>query len=230
MKKVVYTFLALIVVSSISFAQMKLQLPTEITGETSQSFFSHSLESNLQLELPANITPPANNELLKMWFIGIMADATFPLGDFGEGWSTGFSGHVMVGYMIARSILLNLSGGYITFTEKESIEGYDVSFSWIPIMIGLNYVFNPGKKFMPFIGLGVGLYLLRSSFSGTLFGQPFDETATDTEFGIVPRLGAFYLASASLLIALTAEYNLIFTEGSSTTALGVLLGFMFALK
>ena len=36
MKKVVYTFLALIVVSSISFAQMKLQLPIEITGESSQ--------------------------------------------------------------------------------------------------------------------------------------------------------------------------------------------------
>ena len=54
MKKVVHTFLALIVVSSISFAQMQLQLPTEITGESSQSFFSHSLESNLQLELPAN--------------------------------------------------------------------------------------------------------------------------------------------------------------------------------
>jgi hypothetical protein len=83
---------------------------------------------------------------------------------------------------------------------------------------------------MPFIGLGIGFYLLRSSFSGTLFGQTFDETSTNTEFGIVPRLGAFYLASASLLIALTAEYNLIFTEGSSTTALGVLLGFMFALK
>lgn len=52
MKKVVYTFLALIVISSFGFAQMKLQLPTEITGESSQSFISHNLESNLKLDLP----------------------------------------------------------------------------------------------------------------------------------------------------------------------------------
>lgn len=56
MKKVIYTLLALSVVSSFSFAQMKLQLPTEITGETSRSFFSHNLESNLNLDLPQHIT------------------------------------------------------------------------------------------------------------------------------------------------------------------------------
>ena len=114
MKKVVYTFLALFVVSSFSFAQMKLQLPTEITGETSNSFFNHDLESKLKLELPSNVTAPGS-EFMKMWLVGIMADVTFPMGDLGDAWSTAFSGHAMIGYMIARSILINLSVGYVKY-------------------------------------------------------------------------------------------------------------------
>jgi len=165
-----------------------------------------------------------------MWFIGLMADATLPFGDFGDAVSTGFSAHVMFGYMIARSLLLNLSVGYVTFSEKESYEGWDQSYSWIPVLLGLNYVFNPGKKFMPFIGFGVGLYLLRASFSGSFYGETFDETVTNEEFGIAPRLGAYYLVSAAILLSLTAEYNMIFTSESTTSALGILFGAMFALR
>jgi outer membrane protein W len=160
-----------------------------------------------------------------------MADATFPMGDFGDGWSTGFSGHAMVGYMIAKSILLNFSAGYVSFSEKESVEGSDNSFSWVPLLLGVNYVFNPGQKFMPYVGFALGLYLASYSFSYTdIFGQTYSGDESDSNFGIAPRIGAYYLASAALLIALSAEYNVIFTEGSSTTSLGVLLGFMYALK
>ncbi len=230
MKNMLYAVLTLFVVSSISInAQMKLNLSQEITGDRPTSFMENNLESNLKLELPPEVTNPGGNEFLRMWFIGILADATLPFGDFGDAVSTGFSAHAMFGYMIARSLLLNLSVGYVTFSEKESIEGFDQSFSWIPVLLGLNYIFNPGRKFMPFIGFGVGLYLLRSSFSGSIFGQTFDETVTNTEFGIAPRLGAYFLISAAILLTLTAEYNMIFTEGESTTALGIMFGAMFAL-
>lgn len=234
MKKVIYLLLALSIVSSFSFAQMKLSLPAEITGETSQPFLNQNIESNLKLQVPADVLVPAGDEFLKMWFVGIMADASFPLGDFGEGWSTGFSGHAVIGYMVARSILLNLTAGYITFSEKESVEGEDVSYSWIPILLGANYVFNPGQKFMPFIGLALGLYLISYSYSYsyTLFGQTYTESgdANDTEFGIAPRLGAYYLASAALLITIMAQYDLIFTSGSTTSSLAAMLGFMYAFK
>jgi len=227
MKKVVYTFLALFVVSSFSFAQMKLQLPTEITGETSQSFLSHNLESNLKLDLPQHITSPGG-EFMKMWLVGIMADVTFPMGDLGDAWSTAFSGHAMIGYMIARSILINLSFGYVKFSEKESIEGVDNSFSWIPFLLSANYIFNPGKKFMPFIGFALGLYFISSSFSYNIPGGTFDESATDTKFGIAPRAGALVLISAAAMISIALEYNMIFTSGSTTSALGILVGAMFA--
>jgi outer membrane protein W len=227
MKKVVFTFLAFLIVSSFNFAQMKLQLPTEITGEISHTFLNHDLESNLKLELPSNVAKPGN-EFMKMWLVGIMADVTFPMGDLGDAWSTAFSGHAMIGYMVARSILINLSVGYVKFTEKESVEGADVSFSWIPLLLGANYIFNPGKKFMPFIGFALGLYFISTSVSISSFGETYDESATDTEFGIAPRAGALFLISAATMISVALEYNMIFTSGSTSSALGILVGAMFA--
>lgn len=233
MRRTLFILFSFLVVSSLSLnAQMKLNLSQGLTGEQPTSFMENNLESNLKLELPPEVTNPANGELLKMWFIGILADATLPFGDFGDAVSTGFSGHVMFGYMIARGLLLNVSAGYVTFGEKESVQGQDNSWSWIPVLLGLNYIFHPGKKFMPFIGLGVGLYLLRFSFTQTItfFGQTqtISGDANSSEFGIAPRIGAYFLVSAAILLVLSAEYNMIFTSGSTTSAMGILFGAMFA--
>ena len=230
MRRTLFILFSFLVVSSLSInAQMKLNLSQELTGEQSPSLMDNNLESNLKLELPPEVTNPGN-EFLKMWFVGLLADATFPLGDFGENWSTGFSAHAMFGYMIARSLLLNISVGYTTFGEKETVQNTsDHSFSWIPVLLGLNYVFNPGKKFMPYIGVALGLYFWSQTFNFTFFNQTSENTVTSTEFGVVPRLGAYYLVSAAILLSLSAEYNMIFTSGSTTSAFGVLFGAMFAL-
>ncbi len=231
MKRTLLILFSFIVVSSLSInAQMRLSLSQELTGERPTSLMENNLESNLKLELPPEVTNPAGGELLKMWFVGLLADATIPTGDFGDFWSTGFSAHAMLGYMIARSLLLNVSVGYVTFSEKETIQGADFSFSWIPIFVGLNYVFNPGKKFMPFIGAALGLYLINSSSpTYTILGQTYGGDETSTEFGITPRLGAYFLVSAAILLSISAEYNMIFTSGSTTSAIGILAGAMFAL-
>ncbi len=229
MRRTLFFLFSFLVVSSLSInAQMKLNLSQELTGEQSPSLMDNNLESNLKLELPPEVTNPAGNEFLKMWFVGLMADATFLLGDEGDFWSTGFSAHAMFGYMIARSLLLNISVGYITFSEKETIQNRDFCYTWIPVLLGLNYVFHPGKKFMPFIGVALGVYFLSQKNTYTLLNQTREDTFTGTEFGVIPRLGAYFLVSAAILLSLTAEYNMIFTEGSTTSAFGVLFGAMFA--
>lgn len=234
MKNVFYYIVIVILSITITAnAEMKLKLSHDFTGKIQPTLGNPGIESNLELNLPANLTNPGGNEFLKTWFVGLLADATIPMGDFADGWSTGFSGHAMVGYMIARSILLNLSVGYVKFSEKESVEGADYSYSWVPIAIALNYVFNPGRKFMPYVGLALGLYLISSSYSYNYnyFGQSFSGSSdySSTKFGIAPRLGAFYLASAAVLLSLSLNYHLVFTEGSSTSALGIMFGFMYAL-
>ena len=226
MRRTLFFLFSFLVVSSLSLnAQMKLSLSQELTGEQPANLINNNLESNLKLELPPEVTNPGN-EFLKMWFIGLLADATFLLGNEGDFWSTGFSAHAMLGYMIARSLLLNVSVGYVTFSEKETIQNRDFSFSWIPVLLGLNYVFNPGKKFMPFIGVALGLYFFSQTNTNTFLNQ--EVTFSSTEFGVVPRLGAYFMVSAAILLSLTAEYNMIFTEVETTSALGVLFGAMFA--
>ena len=133
MRKTLYFALTIFLVCAVSLsAEMKLKLRSDLAMNNNASFGNHQLESNLKLELPTTITNPGGSDFLKMWLIGIMADVTFPTGDLGEGWSTGFSGHAMVGYMIAKSILVYLNAGYVTFSEKDAVEGSDNSFSWIP--------------------------------------------------------------------------------------------------
>ena len=230
MKKVFY--FAVIVILGITVTthgEMKLKLSQDITGKVQPTFGNPQMESNLKLDLPAIATNPAGNELLKIWLVGLAADATIPVGDLGDFRSLGFSAHAMVGYMIARSILLQLSVGYISFGEKNSVEGVDNSYSWIPIAIALNYVFNPGRKFMPYVGLALGLYLIHQSFSYSLFGNSFSASDNATKFGIAPRLGVLYQVSKALFLTLRAQFHFVFTEGSNSTALGLMFGFMYAL-
>ncbi len=120
---------------------MKLNLSQELTGERPTSFMENNLESNLKLELPPEVTNPAGGEFLKMWFVGLLADATIPTGDFGDAWSTGFSAHAMLGYMIARSLLLNVSAGYVTFSEKESVQGARSKFFLDSNIVGIKLCF-----------------------------------------------------------------------------------------
>ncbi len=217
---------------SAAFAKLQLKLPTEITGEKPVTIFNNQLESNLNIQVPADVAPMMDKG---MWLVGAVADLSLPLGDFSDGYNLGFSIHAMAGYLITKNILLSLGIGYATFSGKDDVFGNsDVSFSWIPLMFAANYLFNPGQKLMPFIGAALGLYFISSSYSYTytIFGQTYSESvdASSTEFGIAPRIGVLYAMSATVLLTVMAEYNLIFTSGSSTSALGFLVGANFALK
>jgi len=228
MKKVLYiSLIALVGFTFSANAGMKLKLRSDLSNENTATLGNHNIESNMQLKLPVELAPSGKMELIKgLFLIGLAFDVAFPLGELGDSWSTGFSAHAMLAYMITRSILLDLSVGYIRFGEKESIEGFDQSYSWIPILLGLNYIFNSGQNFRPFIGLALGYYLIRLSFTFNSDEQSFN----NEEFGIAPRIGAYFLVSAAILLALTVQYNYLFSEGeSSTAALGILFSIMFAL-
>lgn len=231
MRKVYYAILCLIIISSVSFAQMKLQLPGEITGETSQSFLNHDLESNLRLDLPPEVTAPGGfGMLMEMWFVGLAFDLSFPLSEgFKDVWSTGISANAMLSYFIVRSLLLSFSVGYVSFSEKESYENWERCNYWIPIIIGASYIFNTRSRFLPFIGFALGLYLVNESWEYNNQKQEWNES----KFGIAPRLGAYYMVTAAILISLTVQYNLVFHEyeegGSNLSTFAIMLGFMYGL-
>jgi hypothetical protein len=234
MNKVLFTVLSIFLISSFSFAELKLNLPAELTGETTQSIINKNLESNLNLTLPSEVVPPSDmKEFVKgMIILGILADASFPLGGegtdtdpgFGHAAGTGFSGHVMVGYVVANSWLLTLRGGYVKFGEKThtyEVSGEQINFTdnynQIPILLGAYYLFNTPNAFKPYIGLALGLIIQNYKFDGTYSYDILGQTYTDTEsadktssgFGLVPALGCYYLLG-SVMLNLAVEYNVLF--------------------
>ena len=228
MFKVLLTVLSIIVISSLSFAELKLKLPADLTGETTQSLVYKNVESNLNLNIAPEVVPPSDmKEFVKgMIILGLLADVSFPMGgdeDFGHFAGTGFSGHAMLGYVVANSWLLTLRGGYVAFGEQTTTGTngiYDYtwteSYSQIPILLGAYYLFNTNNAFKPYIGLALGLIIQNYTFEGTYndvaFPQfTFTESAdkSSTGFGIVPALGCYYLLG-SVMLNLAVEYNMLF--------------------
>lgn len=232
--------IALIGVTFSANAGMKLKLRSDISKEQTATFGNHNLKSNMQLKLPAEFAPSGRMELIKgLFLIGLMLDVTFPLGDdFTSFAGTGFSGHAFVAYMVARSIMLTLSAGYIKFGDKDSeLEGGSYSQTWshsqIPILLGLNYLFNMKGALRAYIGFALGLFILRDSYKYTFFNETDEQSESNSKFGIVPRIGLMYM-TAAIILSLEVTYSLIFheagSEGSSNLAqFGMLFGIMFAL-
>ena len=229
MRLLVYTFIALFVVLSFSFAQMKLQFPAEITGETEESFVNRDIESHLKLDvLPEATALGGMKDFVKgMILLGLLADVSFPLGDENTGFKhvagTAFSGHVVGAYLVSTSFLIALRAGYIKFatqTTEGSEAGftykYEDSYSQIPILLGAYYLFVTGSGFRPYLGVALGVffqtYTVNWQESG--FGPDFtlDESFSNTGFGVVPAIGFYYLLG-SVVLQMAVEYALLFSEG-----------------
>jgi opacity protein-like surface antigen len=242
MRKVLLIVLSILFVSSLNFAELKLKLPAELTGETKQSIINKNLETNLKLNLPAEVAPADMRNFVKgMMMVGILADATFPFGeDFKHVAGTGFSGHAMFGYVVAQSFLLTLRAGYVKYsgqTTEDEFGSYEDDFSEIPILLGAYYLFGGGNAFHPYIGIALGLYLQTYSFTWhyTAFGQDITEEGDESEskFGVAPGAGFYYFLAATTMLQMAVEYNIIFADylgdSSNITSLAILLGVSFAL-
>ncbi len=153
---------------------------------------------------------------------------SFPTGDFGDGAGTGFGATGTFVYSVSPMLDVTGSVGYIKWGTKESVPGYEVSFSDIPIQVGVRYAVGKGQ-FLPYVSAEAGLHMLSSSAKGNLFGFTVDQSDTETKFGVSPGAGFLYKFNPKTSLDVSAKYNLIFTEGSSTTHLTVSAGVAFAL-
>lgn len=244
MNKVLYiTIIALLGITFSANAELKLKLRSDISNETTQTLGNHNFESNMNLKLPANLAPSGQMELLKgLFLIGLALDVTFPVGeDFSNFAGTAFSGHAFVAYMVARSLMLTFSAGYIKFGDKDFGNGSSFTQTWshsqIPLLFGLNYLFNMKGAIRAYVGFAIGLFLLKDSFTNsyTIGSQTRTDEGSESssKFGVVPRVGFMYM-TAAIIFSLEVTYSLIFHEaegeGSSNLAhLGILFGIMFAL-
>lgn len=225
MKNILFVLLSIFLVSSFSFAEMKLKLRSDLMNSQSQSVNNKSLETNLKLNIPAEVVSPADmKELVKgLMLLGILGDVSFPMGSddgFKHVAGTGFSGHAEFSYFVSPAFRLALRAGYITFgkqTEEGPGYSYEDTYSQIPILVGGYYMIPTGSGFKPYVGLAVGVFFETYKVNWTEdfgFGEPFtlDDSFTSTGFGVVPAIGFYYLFG-SVMLQLGVEYTYVFSDG-----------------
>ncbi len=127
MQKFLLCFLSVIVVSSITFAQMKFQLPADIDGEDMISVNNSVLiksETNSISVLPTELPADATDFIPGSLMIGLLGDVTFPFGEEFKNYAgTGWSVHTFGGYSVLNSLILTAKVGYIKFGEVETDYG-----------------------------------------------------------------------------------------------------------
>lgn len=228
MKNCITLLAVLLVLSNVVLAQMQLKINTDFESSNFQSFPSE-YKSNLQLDLPSNTlsAPPDAIEFAKgLIMLGILADVSIPLGDedgFKHIAGTGFSGHVVLSYLLSPQFMLAFRAGYINYgtqTEEGSDFGYTYSYedtyTQIPILLGAYYMIGTKGAFKPYIGLALGIFLQTYAVKWTeSYGQgipdySLDDSFSASSFGLVPAVGFYYLLGSVLLQA-AVEYNYLFS-------------------
>jgi len=228
MKNCITLLAVLLVLSNAVLAQMQLKINTDFESSSFQSFPSE-YKSNLQLDLPPNVlsTPPDAIEFAKgLIMLGILADVSIPMGDedgFKHIAGTGFSGHVVLSYLLSPQFMLALRAGYINYgtqTEEGSEFGYSYSYedtyTQIPILLGAYYMLGTTGAFKPYLGLALGIFLQTYAVKWTenygqgIPGYSLDESFSASSFGLVPAVGFYYLLG-SLVLQAAVEYNYLFS-------------------
>lgn len=146
--------------------------------------------------------------------IGGEVSLAMPMGDFGDAYGTGFGVTGVFTYALNPQLFLTGSIGYISFGEKFT----GISFSTIPLNGGVQYRFNPGEKFQPYVGAETLFFFSSSTVETGFFGSV---SASSTDFGFTPLVGAAFPMSQNLEIRANLKYHIIFTSGSSTGFLGI---------
>lgn len=146
--------------------------------------------------------------------LNIGIEAGLPVGDFGDAYKVGLGGSLKVLFPVATDAAITLSGGYMSFSGKETrISGVtfkNPAFNMIPLKAGFRYSFPGGLYFEP--QLGYTNYKIKDAKS-------------QGAFTYAANLG--YLINQKL--DLSARYEA-FSKNENTTAFaGLRLGYNFSL-
>jgi hypothetical protein len=178
----------------------------------------------LVLFLVAGLTQAQNKGSMG---VSVQAGIALPTGDFGDAYDMGFGGRGLFMYYLNKNMAVTGTAGYFTWSGKDE---WDATFSTIPVLAGSKYFMGKGD-FKPYVSGQLGMYF--SSFEVEVDLGPFGGTQTvddsGYDFGIALGGGFLLPVGKTMNLDVSAEYDIIFTEGSSTSNLVFLAGLAFAL-
>jgi hypothetical protein len=152
--------------------------------------------------------------------IGAKAGIAMPMGDFGDSYGMGFGGSAIGEYALNDNMAVGLNVGFYTFGGKDLPSGVTASFNIIPIIADFKYFFMT-EGFMPYVGAGLGMYMMTSKSETSLMSFSVSESG----FGFAPKAG-FWMGEGFKYGA-SLEYNIVSFASTSVGHLGINVGVIY---
>jgi len=168
--------------------------------------------------------------------LGFSGGAAIPTGDFADGFDLGWGGNALFVYHLSPNADFTASAGYITWSGKDSI---DATYSSIPVLLGIKYLFGKGKVHGYGIGeLGVHFTTLDLPEVDLGEGETFGGKQSNAYFGWAIGAGLLYNISDKVDLDFSAKYNMILVgeensydqKSTSVDYFSVMLGLLFAIN
>ena len=216
-----------------------------------------------------NINTPNEATVYKKYmegktFLGLNTGLSIPFGDYGTNVGVGLGAGLQAKYFISdhfvfgasfnfyhsslKDTYLNLMDTmftYMTFedsTRQLKVLSVDGASTLYPFTLNLEYYFSPMKRFKPYVGLGLGFYVINHNVEiSTNKEKPqffrdkeaeFGRSSLTSSFGFTPYAGFMVDFNELLSMNLDVKYNQIFSTpvcSSLTFNVGILfnLGYKY---
>jgi hypothetical protein len=139
----------------------------------------------------------------------VNAGPQFPTGSAGDVFGTGFAIDGGYYYRAADAFFIGLSGGFHRFSG----DGTGIDQTIIPINLALKYNFSL-TGVQPYVGAETGPFFVSNGDS-------------ETNFGVVPRLGVRIPVSTGIDLDINLKYDVIFSDPDNFTYVGANGGFAY---
>lgn len=144
---------------------------------------------------------------------------SYPNGNFGDIAAPAVGGGVEFNFFLGNNIALGIEASYTDFGDNDN-SVFDVDMDIVPISVKMEYYLTE-TQVRPFIGVGVGYYLVDGSLH---LGNPQNRLDFDLNgIGVTPRFGVLYNFTETSGVVLNMQYNAMFGQDYDNANLKALL-------
>ena len=168
------------------------------------------------------------------WSIDARAGLGIPMGDLKDSFKSGLLVAVEASKMMTTNLALGVDGNYIKNNPNDAYSAAlpttsDAELKFMHYGVHGKYMLGTqGSKMMPYMVAGMGLYNVK--FEVTDPTPALESKSSDTKFGLRGGLGMNMMVGQSWGIGVQADYNDVFTSGSSSQFVGISGGLHFMLS
>jgi hypothetical protein len=166
--------------------------------------------------------------------VGANAGVAMPVGSFEQKFNMGFGGYADVAYSLNEHMSIGFNIGFYSFKGTDYPAGSNPSTRILPVFADYKYYLDT-EGFMPYVGMGLGMYVVYSSITtpeipanvvGGVTLAPaipkYEHLDNYKKFGISPTVG-FWIGD-ELKYGASVTYHITFFDASN---IGINIGILY---